>query len=50
MAKKKATKRPKTYEPKLQLKESVELNDLVNLALRSKNEDKPKAKKAKGKK
>lgn len=33
MAKKKATKRAKKYEPKLKLKESVQWDDLINLSL-----------------
>lgn len=49
MAKK--TNRPKKYDKKLQLNESVELDDLIGVALKTPAEKpKPKAKRAKGKK
>jgi hypothetical protein len=48
MAKAKATKRTKKYEPKLQVKEGTEWSDLIALSLEP--EKKPEVKKAPKKK
>jgi hypothetical protein len=42
--------RAKKYDKKLQLKESVELDDLIGVALKTPPDQAPKAKRAKGKK
>jgi hypothetical protein len=42
MAKTKATKRPKKYEPKLQVKEGTEWDDLINLSLQPDKKEAPK--------
>lgn len=50
MAKKKVSKRPKKYDKPLQLKEGLELDDLIGLALKTQPKQAPKSKPAKGKK
>lgn len=42
MAKKQPSERAKKYAPKLDLKEGVQWDDLINLSLKKPSKDKPK--------